>query len=194
MSGYGFASPNGPLTAAGRSPSSGSSSRTRPARRGCRWCMSIRRIPPALAPSAGTSTRRTGSRRPGSRAGAADSLITQTATAPATSAPARGSCGDAGPRQRPPPHPRNIGTGLDANDASPPVMPTVQARDSSPGVVDVAPVPVPDRREVGGEVRGAEPGLGVDRGRVVVGRVDQLVRLVEVYGGTSVPYRFPPRQ
>ncbi|MDQ1068258.1 putative transposase [Streptomyces canus] len=125
----------GPPTPAGPSPSSAVSSRTRPARPGCRWCTSIRRTPPAPAPNAATLTKRTGSRRPGSRAGAADSLITQTGTAPATSAPERGSCGDAGLSQRPPPHHPSTcaGVGLDANAASPPVMPVVQARRFSDG-------------------------------------------------------------
>jgi IS605 OrfB family transposase len=77
--------------------------------------------------------KRTGPPRPGSRAGTADSLIMQTGTAPATSAPARGSCGDAWPRQRPPPHPEHLGAGLDANAASPPVIPVVQARRFSAG-------------------------------------------------------------
>lgn len=120
VSGYGFASPNGAPTPAGPSPSCGSSSRTRPAGQGCRWCKSIRR--------AATSTR-----HPGSRAGTADSLITQTGTAPATSARERGSCGDAGPRQRPPPQPRDSGAVLDANAASPPVMSVVQTQDFGPG-------------------------------------------------------------
>src|SRR5689334_18549733 len=66
--------------------------------------------------------KRTGPPRPGLRAGTADSLITQTGTAPATSAPVRGSCGDAGPRQRPLPRPgRSPGAGLDADAVSPPV-------------------------------------------------------------------------
>ena len=77
---------------------------------------------------AATSTRRTGWVKPGSRAGPADSLITRTGTAPATSAPARDSCGDAGPRQRPPPHHRVSGMGLDANAAPQPVAPVAQAR------------------------------------------------------------------
>jgi transposase len=123
----------GPPTPPGPSPSWERSSRTRPARPGCLWCTSIRRTPRAPAPSAGTSTRRTGSRRPGSHAGTADSLITRTGTAPATFGPAPGSCGDAGPRQRPLPHPEHLGVGLDANDTSPPVMPVVQARRFSDG-------------------------------------------------------------
>jgi hypothetical protein len=89
---------------------------------------SIRRTPPVPAPSAATSTGRTGSPRPGSRAGPADSLITRTGTAPATSAPARGSCGDAGPSQRPQPHLRSRPEGQDANAAPQPVAPVVQAR------------------------------------------------------------------
>lgn len=99
----GRGSPNGPWCTAGPSPSSASSSRTRPAGRACRWRTSIRRTPPAPAPGAATSTRRTGSRRPASLAGPADSLITQTTTAPATSAHARWRCGEAGPRHRPQP-------------------------------------------------------------------------------------------
>ncbi|MGA5136029.1 IS200/IS605 family accessory protein TnpB-related protein [Streptomyces azureus] len=57
------------------------------------------------APSAATSAQRTGSPRSGSRAGPAASLRTRTGTAPATSAPVRGSCGDAGCGQPPQPHP-----------------------------------------------------------------------------------------
>lgn len=102
-------------------------------RRGWRWCTSIRRTPPAPAPSAGTSTGRTGFPRPGSRAGTADSLITRTGTAPATSVPEHGSCGDAGPSQRPLLHPGSTRMGLDANAVSPPVMPVVQARRFSDG-------------------------------------------------------------
>ncbi|EFL27337.1 transposase [Streptomyces himastatinicus ATCC 53653] len=122
----------GPPTPAGPSPNWGSSSRTRPAEQGCRWCTSIRRTPPAPAPSAATSTRRTGSPRPGSRAGAADSLITQTGTAPATFAQERGHCGDAGRSQPPQPHSPHRKVGQDANAAPQPVAPVVQARDLSP--------------------------------------------------------------
>ncbi|MDQ1067729.1 hypothetical protein QFZ32_003169 [Streptomyces canus] len=49
----------GPPTPPGRSPSWGRSSRTRQGR-GCRWCTSIRRTPRGPAPSADTSTGRTG--------------------------------------------------------------------------------------------------------------------------------------
>jgi hypothetical protein len=45
--------------------------------------------------------------------------------APATSAPERGSCGDAGSRQRPLPHHRGSGAGRDANAAPQPVAPAV---------------------------------------------------------------------
>jgi len=63
------------------------------------------------APNAATSTRRTASHKPGSRAGTADSLITRTGTAPATSAPERGSCGGPGPRPRPRPTTAPAGRG-----------------------------------------------------------------------------------
>ncbi len=128
VSGYGFASPNGPPTPAGASLSWARSSRTRPRRQGCRWCTSIRHTPPAPAPNAATSTRRTGHPRRGSRAGPADSLIMQTATAPATFALARKSCGDAARSQPPQTHPRHPGAGQDASAAPQPVAPAVQAR------------------------------------------------------------------
>ncbi|GGP67948.1 hypothetical protein GCM10010278_51900 [Streptomyces melanogenes] len=105
----------------------------RPSGRGCRWCTSIRRTPRAPAPSAATSTGRTGYPKRGSHAGTAGSLITQTGMAPATSGPAPGSCGDAGPSQRPLPHYRANGTGLDASSAPQPVMLVVQARRRSDG-------------------------------------------------------------
>ena len=143
-SGYGLQSPNGPPTPAGRSRSRGSSSRTRPAGRGCRWCTSIRRTPPAPAPNAATSTKRTGSLRPVSRAGTADSLITLTGTAPATSAPARKSCGDAGRSQPPQTRPRQPGAGQDASAAPQPVAPAVQARDFSPGSLTLLQSALPE--------------------------------------------------
>ncbi|GAA3953790.1 hypothetical protein GCM10022384_04100 [Streptomyces marokkonensis] len=89
--------------------------------------------PPAPEPNAATPTGRTGSPRPGSYAGPADSLITRTGTAPATSARERGSCGDAGRSQPPQTHFPDRDVGQDANAAPRPVVPVLQARDFGPG-------------------------------------------------------------
>ena len=64
-----------------------------------------------------------------------------------------------------------------------------------PLAIEIAPVPVPDGGEVGGIVRVAEPGLRVDRGRVVVRRVDERGRGRSTGPGNRPALeRLPPHQ